>query len=116
LVKPGGLTFIATINRNWLAWFIAVFGAEHVLGWLPKGTHHYAMLRKPREIKRCLDAGNFTLQASAGVAVNPFTRRMSITNSTMVNYMLCAKKASDAPEGQVEVFAGQNRSTKQPEI
>ncbi len=40
LVKPAGLMFIATINRTLLSYAFAIVGAEYVLRWLPRGTHH----------------------------------------------------------------------------
>lgn len=92
LVKPGGSTFVATINRNWFAWLIAIFGAEYVLRWLPQGTHRYAMLRKPSEINTLLLRDNFTVRNTAGVAVNPFNKSMKITNVLWVNYMMHATK------------------------
>ena len=36
-VKPGGLLFLATINRTARAFALAIVGAEYVLGWLPRG-------------------------------------------------------------------------------
>ncbi|MCB1419985.1 MAG: bifunctional 2-polyprenyl-6-hydroxyphenol methylase/3-demethylubiquinol 3-O-methyltransferase UbiG, partial [Notoacmeibacter sp.] len=50
MVKPGGLMFVATINRTLKAWGLAIIGAEHVLRWLPKGTHQYEKLVRPEEI------------------------------------------------------------------
>src|SRR5690606_37580780 len=41
LVKPGGLTLTATINRTLRARAFAVFAAERVLRWLPVGTHDW---------------------------------------------------------------------------
>ncbi len=93
LVTENGATFVATINRNWVAWFVTVFGAEYVLRWLPKGTHHYHMLRKPQEICGLLNQGGLNVMASAGVRVNPINRSMKITDSLLINYMLFAKKA-----------------------
>ena len=92
LVKPGGATFIATINRNWLAWLIAIVGAEIILGWLPRGTHHYHMLRQPSEINHFLKQDNFIVQNTVGVAVNPINRTMKITRMLWVNYMLHATR------------------------
>ena len=51
LVKPGGLTFAATINRTPRAWALAIVGAEYVLNWLPKGTHDYRKFLTPDELK-----------------------------------------------------------------
>lgn len=90
LVKPGGGTFVATINRNPLAWFIAIFGAEQVLGWLPKGTHRYSMLRKPSELYKLLNRGGLVVREITGVKVNPVTKQMALSQSLSVNYMLYA--------------------------
>jgi 2-polyprenyl-6-hydroxyphenyl methylase/3-demethylubiquinone-9 3-methyltransferase len=36
MVRPGGLMFVATINRTLKAFGLAIIGAEHVLRWLPR--------------------------------------------------------------------------------
>ncbi len=92
LVRPGGTMFVATINRNALAWFVAIFGAEYVLRWLPRGTHRYRMLRRPDEIVSRLERGGLALDAMTGVRVNPLNRRMTLTRSTAINYMLVAHR------------------------
>src|SRR4029079_3470145 len=50
LVAPGGLMFTASINRTFRALALAKFGAEYVLGWLPKGTHDWSKFLSPEEI------------------------------------------------------------------
>jgi 2-polyprenyl-6-hydroxyphenyl methylase / 3-demethylubiquinone-9 3-methyltransferase len=95
LVKPHGTQFIASINRNWLAFFIAIFGAEYVTGLLPKGTHHYNKLVKPAELFPLLYADGFELTATTGVAVNPIKRSMKLIKPTWVNYMLAAQKIGE---------------------
>jgi 2-polyprenyl-6-hydroxyphenyl methylase/3-demethylubiquinone-9 3-methyltransferase len=94
LVKPQGTQFIASINRNWLAFIIAIFGAEYVTGLLPKGTHHYNKLVKPNELIPLLHDDGFELIATTGVAVNPIKRSMKLIKPTWVNYMLAAQKQS----------------------
>ena len=92
LVKPQGTQFIASINRNWLAFIIAIFGAEYVTGLLPKGTHHYSKLVKPAELTPLLHADGFEVTSTTGVAVNPIKRSMKLIKPTWVNYMLMAHK------------------------
>ncbi len=41
LLKPGGLMVASTINRNPKSFMVAIVGAEHVMRWLPKGTHEW---------------------------------------------------------------------------
>lgn len=97
LVKPGGMMFVATINRTPLAWLTAILGAEYVLRWLPRGTHHWRKLRKPEEVTTLLGRGGLRVIDSTGVLVNPLSRRMRFSRFTGINYMLSAVKRADHP-------------------
>ena len=90
LLKPGGMMFIATINRTALAWLVAIVGAEYILRWMPKGTHHFNMLRKPREIRGLLEANGLVADNMVGVGVDPLRKKMFLSPLTSVNYMLNA--------------------------
>jgi 2-polyprenyl-6-hydroxyphenyl methylase/3-demethylubiquinone-9 3-methyltransferase len=94
LVKPGGYQFLATINRNLLAGFIAIIGAEYVLQWLPKGTHQFNKLVKPNELRHHLLRDQFKEITSTGVKVNPFQKSMSFYSKLWINYMLMAEKVA----------------------
>ena len=97
VTAPGGAMFIATINRTWLAWLFAIVGAEYVLRWLPRGTHRWSEFRRPGELEELLGRDALTVQARAGVAINPLSRRFRLTRNTRVNYMLMAARPdSDA--------------------
>jgi 2-polyprenyl-6-hydroxyphenyl methylase/3-demethylubiquinone-9 3-methyltransferase len=93
LVRPGGLMFVSTINRTWAAALIAIFGAEYVLRWLPRGTHHYRKLVRPAEVLSGLGPG-FQALDRTGVRVNPITRAFSYTRWMGVNYMLLVQRRS----------------------
>lgn len=88
LVADNGVMFVATINRNLLSWLFAIVGAEYILGWLPRGTHRWSWFRTPAEIEERLAAGGITVSDSVGVAANPLTRRLRMSGSTKVNYMI----------------------------
>jgi len=92
LVKPAGIQFIASINRNFLAFIVAIIGAEYVTRLLPKGTHHYKKLVKPTELEVLLCRDNFKVISRIGVTVNPLRRSMKLVKSTWVNFMLMAQK------------------------
>ena len=96
MVRPGGLMFVATINRTLKAYALAIVGAEYVLGWLPKGTHSYEKLVKPSEIEGpVVDAGLKIIDRS-GVSYNPLTDTWNQSRDMDVNYMLLAERAKSS--------------------
>jgi 2-polyprenyl-6-hydroxyphenyl methylase/3-demethylubiquinone-9 3-methyltransferase len=97
LVRPGGLMFIATINRTFLAWWVTILGAEYILRWLPRGTHQWRKFPTPVELTRLLGRDHLEVKEQVGVLVNPFTRRMRLGSFTGVNYMLVAAKTGSSP-------------------
>ena len=91
LVKPGGLVFFSTINRNAKSFAFAIVGAEYVLGLLPKGTHEYARFIRPSELSRaCRDAGLEVFDLT-GMTYNPLTKIYSLGRDVDVNYLLGAR-------------------------
>ena len=71
MVKPDGLMFVATINRTMKAKALAIFMAENVLRWLPKGTHQYEKLVRPEELEKPLIASGMRIIDKTGVFYNP---------------------------------------------
>ena len=67
---------------------LAIVGAEYVLRWLPRGTHHYEKLVKPRELETALLAAGITVSARSGVVYDPLRDRWKISSDMDVNYML----------------------------
>lgn len=92
MVKPGGLMFIATINRTMKAWGLAIIGAEYVLRWLPKGTHQYEKLVTPAEIDAALAPTGMTVLERSGVSYNPLADRWARSRDLDVNYMVLAAR------------------------
>jgi len=92
MVKPGGLMFVATINRTAKANALAIFMAENVLRWLPKGTHQYEKLVRPEEIETPIVAEDMTVIDQTGVFYNPLTDRWNKSRDMDVNYMMLARK------------------------
>ena len=92
MVKPGGLMFIATINRTMKAWGLAIIGAEYVLRWLPKRTHQYEKLVTPAEIDAALAPTGMTVVERSGVSYNPLADRWARSRDLDVNYMVLAAR------------------------
>ena len=94
MVRDGGIMFVATINRTRKAQALAIFMAENVLGWLPKGTHQYEKLVTPEEIEGPLTQEGMTILDRTGVFYNPFTDSWNKSSDMDVNYMMLAGRAA----------------------
>jgi 2-polyprenyl-6-hydroxyphenyl methylase / 3-demethylubiquinone-9 3-methyltransferase len=90
LLKPGGLLFLATINRTLKAYALAIVGAEVVLRWLPRGTHQYDKLVTPAELAASLRRAGLNVVERQGITYNPLADRWSRSSDLDVNYMMVA--------------------------
>jgi 2-polyprenyl-6-hydroxyphenyl methylase/3-demethylubiquinone-9 3-methyltransferase len=91
LVKPGGLLFIATLNRTLKARALAVIGAEYILQWVPRGTHDWNKFLMPGEIAGFLDGTPLRPEPPVGVNYNPISGQWALSDDVDVNYMIVAK-------------------------
>ncbi|MDJ0447845.1 bifunctional 2-polyprenyl-6-hydroxyphenol methylase/3-demethylubiquinol 3-O-methyltransferase UbiG [Methylocystis sp. JR02] len=92
LVKPGGLLFLATIDRTMKSYVFAILGAEYVLGWVPKGTHDHDKFIRPDELSAWVRRAGLREIDRAGMTFQPFTRSWRKSHDTDVNYLMAAKK------------------------
>lgn len=87
MIKPGGLVFFSTINRNPKSYVFAILGAEYILNLLPKGTHEYSKFIRPSELAGwCRDSG-LQLQQQIGMGYNPLTKNYYLQKNLDVNYL-----------------------------
>ncbi|MDA0688641.1 MAG: bifunctional 2-polyprenyl-6-hydroxyphenol methylase/3-demethylubiquinol 3-O-methyltransferase UbiG [Proteobacteria bacterium] len=95
LVKPGGLVFFSTINRNPKSYLFAIVGAEYVLNLLPRGTHDYEKFIRPSELAAWSREHGLTLKDQIGMGYNPLSKRYSLTKNLDVNYLACYSKETN---------------------
>lgn len=88
LVKPGGSVVFSTINRHPKAYATVVFGAEYVLGLIPKGTHDYAKFIKPAELEHWARRSGLALKNMSGINYNPLTKMGRLCRNTDANYIM----------------------------
>lgn len=95
LLKPGGLMVCSTINRNPKSFMVAIVGAEHVMRWLPKGTHQWEKFITPNELEKLtIDAG-LRVVDKQGFVFNPVLWSWSISSRDLsVNYVTASVKAA----------------------
>ncbi len=88
LLRPGGLMVCSTLNRNPKSYVMAIIGAEHVMRWLPKGTHDWSKFITPDELSDLLRRAGLDPVDRKGFKFNPLAWSWSISDSDLsVNYV-----------------------------
>ncbi len=90
-VKPGGALILSTINRTARSYLLAIVAAEHVLGWLPRGTHRWEKLVRPSQLAAGLRPHGMAIAELCGMAYAPW-RGWSLSPDLGANYLLIAIK------------------------
>jgi len=89
LLKPGGLVFFSTINRNLKAYALAIVAAEYALKLVPKGTHHYEKFIRPAELDSWARRAELERVVLSGMQYNPFTGQAKLCRDVAVNFLAC---------------------------
>ncbi|MEL7149150.1 MAG: bifunctional 2-polyprenyl-6-hydroxyphenol methylase/3-demethylubiquinol 3-O-methyltransferase UbiG [Pseudomonadota bacterium] len=88
LLKPGGLMTCSTINRNPKSYMMAIIGAEHVMRWLPKGTHEWSKFITPDELYSLLEKAGLDPVDRKGFVFNPVSWSWRLSDRDLsVNYV-----------------------------
>jgi len=88
LAKPGADVVVSTINRTWLSGLLVILVAEHVLGIVEKGTHHFRRFIPPRDLARWAAAEGLALCGCTGYLYVPILGRAYLTGFSPMNYMM----------------------------
>ena len=91
-LNKNGILIISTINRNILSKYIAIFLAENILNWIPKGTHNYNKFIKPNEIIDSFANTDLLFNDLTGLIYDPVEFRWRLSKNTMINYFCVFKK------------------------
>ncbi len=93
LLKPGGLMICSTLNRNPKSWLMAIVGAEHIMRWLPKGTHDWNKFITPDELQALIEQAGLTQVDRKGMVFNPIGWSWSLSSRDLsVNYVTASVK------------------------
>jgi 2-polyprenyl-6-hydroxyphenyl methylase / 3-demethylubiquinone-9 3-methyltransferase len=90
LLTPGGLLLLSTLNRTATSFVAAKLLAEHVLHWLPVGTHEWRRFLTPGELGRKLRAAGFHVEAVDGLSLDPLRGDWRVGRDLRVNYLISA--------------------------
>ncbi|MEP4249789.1 bifunctional 2-polyprenyl-6-hydroxyphenol methylase/3-demethylubiquinol 3-O-methyltransferase UbiG [Tateyamaria sp.] len=93
LLKPGGLHICSTLNRNPKSFMMAIIGAEHIMRWLPKGTHEWSKFITPDELFALLRDAGLDPVDRQGFVFNPLTWGWKLSDRDLsVNYVTASLK------------------------
>lgn len=92
LTAPGGLIILSTLSRTWRGWLLGIIGAEHVLGWLPRGTHDWQRFLTPAELAGMLREHGIRPTDLTGIGYDIGNDQFRLGRDTSVNYMLAAAR------------------------
>ena len=97
LLKPGGLMICSTLNRNPKSYMMAIIGAEHVMRWLPKGTHDWAKFITPDELYDLIRQAGLDPVDRKGMVFNPLGWSWSLSARDLsCNYVTTSVKRPGA--------------------
>ncbi|KAI8919926.1 S-adenosyl-L-methionine-dependent methyltransferase [Powellomyces hirtus] len=97
LVKPNGLIFFSTINRTPTSYLFTILLAEHLLRWVPPGTHDHAKYITPNEMELFLTEAQCEPIDTSGISYNPITKQWKLLSGNglgdlQMNYIVGARK------------------------
>lgn len=88
LLRPGGNLVIATLNRTFRSWLLAIVMAERVLGIVSRGTHTWRQFVKPEDIAAWGASAGLLVARATGLRYLPYLNHAGLCRSMAVNYMM----------------------------
>jgi len=67
VLKPGGLLFFHTFNRNFLSWLVVIKGVEWCVRNTPRNMHVYPLFIKPSELTNMCSKHHLKVERMLGV-------------------------------------------------
>lgn len=92
LVRDGGATVLATLNRTPKAFMFGIVGAEYVMRWLPRGTHDWKKFVRPSELAAGLRRGGVDVADISGLSFDLLGDEWRVSDDVSVNYILFGTK------------------------
>lgn len=117
VLKPGGLFFYHTFNRNWVSWFVIIKLVEWLVKNTPKDMHVLRLFIKPSELVEFCNRSGLSVLGVTGLrpafstitweslltGVVPVGLEFKTTTSTLLSYLGVAEKPTGAAPGPAYV-------------
>jgi 2-polyprenyl-6-hydroxyphenyl methylase/3-demethylubiquinone-9 3-methyltransferase len=99
LTAPEGKLILSTLNQTIASYVLGIVAAEHLLGWVPKGTHQWRKFIRPRVLQRMLFDRGFEQQSFKGMHFSLSQRKWALGDDLSVNYFVCAQRQKTGKNG-----------------
>jgi len=94
LCKPGGMMIFSTLNRTPKSFMLGIVAAEHILRWVPRGTHNWKKFIRPSELAAMMRENGAEAVDIKGYNFNILSGNFEISDKdTSVNYFITARKS-----------------------
>lgn len=96
VLKPGGLFFFHTFNRNFLSYMLIIKGVEWCVPNAPKNMHVYPLFIKPDELREMFEKKNLVIEKIHGFRPKIFTRafvQMLFSRKVPKDFGFCFSKS-----------------------
>ena len=96
VLKPGGLFFFHTFNRNLLSYLIIIKGVDWFVQNAPKHMHVYPLFIKPKELNRHCEHAHLKILSFRGMRPNFLSRpfwKMLLTRELSDEFSFCFSKS-----------------------
>jgi 2-polyprenyl-6-hydroxyphenyl methylase/3-demethylubiquinone-9 3-methyltransferase len=89
VLRPGGSAFFSSINRTFKSFLFAILAGEYILHLLPRGSHTYYKLIRPKELKEWAEGSGLVFSRISSLMYNLFTGKFKIVSQKEdVNYLV----------------------------
>ncbi len=93
ILRPGGLLILSTLNRTPQSYLLGIVAAEHILKWVPQGTHEWRQFLKPSELAAHVQNHGLSVDNVTGLVYNILQDDFALSETDMkVNYFMTAAK------------------------
>jgi 2-polyprenyl-6-hydroxyphenyl methylase/3-demethylubiquinone-9 3-methyltransferase len=93
LCKPGGLVIFSTLNRTPKSFALGIVAAEHILRWVPRGTHDWKKFVRPSELAAAARGARLVEKDVSGYGYNPLSGSFEMSDRFVaVNYFMSFEK------------------------
>ena len=104
LTAPEGCLILSTLNQTIASYLLGIIAAEHILKWVPQGTHQWNKFIRPRKLQQMLMRRGFEDLAFKGMSYRPFSKKWVLGDALEVNYFVSAYRQKNGKNGNRHFF------------